>query len=97
LTFYGATLGREEIRKATLNPKLDLDPGRGVITIVLPDRTILTGIPRNEDNFSLQIQTPDGSFHLLIKRKFSRSPIKALVACRPTTGLRLPSPNLTAL
>lgn len=27
----------------------------------------LIGLAHNEDNFSLQVQTPDGTFHLLMK------------------------------
>ena len=27
----------------------------------------MTGVVRNEDNFSLQLQTPDGAFHSVVK------------------------------
>ena len=38
-----------------------------IVTVKLADATVITGIPRNEDNFSLQLLTRDGTFHLLNK------------------------------
>jgi len=69
LSFYAAAVGPGEIREAILKPDRDLDPRRGTATVVLGNSTTITGIPRNEDNFSLQLQTSDGSFHLLNKAK----------------------------
>lgn len=67
LTAYGTRMGAEDIRSAIVNPNKDLDPRRGLATVVLADSTTLSGMARNEDNFSLQLQTPDGAFHLLNK------------------------------
>jgi cytochrome c oxidase cbb3-type subunit III len=69
LSFYAAAFGPGEIREAILKPDRDLDPRRGTAAVVLGNSTTITGIPRNEDNFSLQLQTPDGTFHLLNKAK----------------------------
>ncbi len=69
LSFYAAAFGPGEIREAILKPDRDLDPRRGTTTVVLPNSTTITGIPRNEDNFSLQLQISDGTFRLLNKAK----------------------------
>jgi len=60
-----------EIREAILKAGWDLDPRRGAATAVLGDSTTITGVPRNEDNFSLHLPTPDGTFHLLNKTESS--------------------------
>jgi putative heme-binding domain-containing protein len=67
LTAYATRLGADEVRAAIVSPNKDLDPRRGLITVTLVDSTALTGVARNEDNFSLQLQTEDGAFHLLDK------------------------------
>lgn len=67
LTAYAARMGADDVRTAIVNPNKDLDPRRGLVTVILADSTALSGIARNEDNFSLQMQTEDGLFHLLSK------------------------------
>jgi hypothetical protein len=60
-------MSADDIRSVIVTPDKDLDPRRGLITVILADSTTLSGMARNEDNFSLQLQTPDGVFHLLSK------------------------------
>jgi cytochrome c oxidase cbb3-type subunit III len=67
LTAYAARISADEVRAAILDPNKDLDPRRGLVTVSLADSTTLVGLLRNQDNFSLQLQTPDGVFHLLNK------------------------------
>lgn len=67
LTKYGGRRDANDIRSAIANPDKDLDPRRGLVTVALRDSRRITGLPRNEDNFSLQLQTADGKFHLLNK------------------------------
>jgi cytochrome c oxidase cbb3-type subunit III len=74
LTAYAARLSADEVRAAIVNPSKDLDPRHGLVTVTLKDSTTLAGVARNEDNFSLQLQTADGRFHLL-----SKSDIRTLV------------------
>jgi len=68
LTTYAARRELSEIRTAILDPNKDLDPRRGLIVVEFADSSTLSGIARNEDNFSLQLQSRDGSFHLLNKQ-----------------------------
>ena len=67
LTSYATRMGGDEIRSVIVSPNRDLDPRHGLVTVILSDSTTLSGMIRNEDNFSLQLQTPDGVFHLLNK------------------------------
>jgi cytochrome c oxidase cbb3-type subunit III len=77
LTEYARTHPIGEIRDAITNPNQDLDPHKRVAVVILRDGEKLTGIARNEDNFSLQLQTSDGTFHLFLKsdlQKFEYQP-----------------------
>jgi len=67
LSGYAVGRNSEKIRAAIVAPDQGRDPRRGMVTVTCTDATTLSGIARNEDNFSLQLQTPDGAFHLLNK------------------------------
>lgn len=67
LTNDGATSSANTIRDEIIKSPRVLPPGyrRALVTTATGDR--LEGLIRNEDNFSVQLQTRDGSFHLLKK------------------------------
>jgi cytochrome c oxidase cbb3-type subunit 3 len=67
LSEYGAGNSAGDIREAILQPNKDNDPRQQVVEVTTEDGQTLRGIRRNEDNFSLQLQTLDGAFHLLQK------------------------------
>jgi cytochrome c oxidase cbb3-type subunit III len=67
LSQYGANNSPMEVRDAILHPNNENDPRQHVVTVTVEDGQTFTGIIRNEDNFSLQLQTLDGIFHLLRK------------------------------
>ena len=67
LTSFAMRMSADDIRSVIVNPNRDLDPRHGLLTVMLADSTTLSGLARNEDNFSLELQTPDGVFHLLNK------------------------------
>jgi putative heme-binding domain-containing protein len=67
LTSYAARMNADELRARIVNPDKDFDARRGTVTVFLADSSTLSGVVRSEDNFSLQLQTPDGAFHLLTK------------------------------
>ena len=67
LTVYARRISADEVRAVIVDPNKDLDPRRGLVTVSLADSTTLVGLARNQDNFSLQLQTPDGVFHLINK------------------------------
>jgi len=63
LSSYAHDLGAFEIRSAILEPNRQ---DRSVVAITHSGDKY-AGIARNEDNFSLQVQTLDGAFHFLMK------------------------------
>jgi putative heme-binding domain-containing protein len=67
LTGYAGSLPADGIRGIIADPNKNLDPRRQTVVVTFADGTSSTGIARNEDNFSLQLQTPDGAFHSLLK------------------------------
>ena len=67
LTGFASGRPAADIYSAITEPNKNLDPRRQVVVVKTSDGTALTGIARNEDNFSLQLQTPDGSFHFFDK------------------------------
>jgi putative heme-binding domain-containing protein len=67
LSSYGRARPVEEIRDAIVKPIQLSNASRGTVTIVTRAGQTLTGVLRNEDNFSLQLQSLDGAFHLLMK------------------------------
>lgn len=67
LSGYAADKTASEIRSVITDPNKNLDPRKRTVAAKTADGKILTGIARNEDNFSLQLQTLDGAFHFLTK------------------------------
>jgi cytochrome c oxidase cbb3-type subunit III len=67
LSSYAATHSVSEMREAILNPNENLDLRRTVATAITQNGQRYTGIIRNEDNFSLQLESRDGVFHLFDK------------------------------
>jgi cytochrome c oxidase cbb3-type subunit III len=68
LSVYAAASSVDEIKRAIVSPGgRDPSRSRGVVAITLRDGKRLEGIVRNEDNFSVQVQSQDGTFHLVQK------------------------------
>ena len=67
LSSYASAPSASDIRDAITDPNRNLDPRKRTVTVITGDGQTLSGIARNEDNFSLQLQTPDGTLHLFAK------------------------------
>jgi gluconolactonase len=67
LSDYARSHSVKAIRQAIVDPYLELRREGEAVTAVTRDGQKLVGLARNEDNFSLQLQTLDGNFHLLLK------------------------------
>ncbi len=72
LSAYGSAHSAADIREAIVDPDKKLDPRRGTVSVVTRGGTTYRGALRNEDNFSLQMQTTDGHFHLFDKSDLAR-------------------------
>lgn len=67
LSGYGKTHNVDEIREAILKPGLDSSLRAKNAVVTTNDGTRLEGIVRNEDNFSIQLQSKDGAYHFIDK------------------------------
>jgi cytochrome c oxidase cbb3-type subunit III len=67
LSSYARTLAAGEIRNAIVDPNRNLDPRKRAVIVTTTDGKKYTGVLRNEDNFTLQMQTIDGAFHFFTK------------------------------
>jgi cytochrome c oxidase cbb3-type subunit III len=78
LSGFAAGLSPADIRRAILNPPRNErrrgreGNGGDKVAVTLADGSSLVGVLRNEDNFSLQIQSEDGAFHLVHKADVAR-------------------------
>jgi cytochrome c oxidase cbb3-type subunit III len=73
LSGYGGNHNAAEIRAAILNPRERADGRHRAAELIATDGKSYSGIVRNEDNFSVQLQSSDGIFHL-----FSKSDVAAI-------------------
>jgi putative heme-binding domain-containing protein len=67
LSTYGSDLPAKVIRDEIVKPNRVEPPGYRSAALITHDGNRLEGIIRNEDNFSVQLQTRDGGFHFLEK------------------------------
>jgi putative heme-binding domain-containing protein len=66
LSSYARNHGPDDIRQAILTPA-KASRAAALTEVTGRDGKKYSGVTRNEDNFSLQLQTPDGVFHLFQK------------------------------
>ncbi len=67
LSGYGGNHSAVEIRAAILNPRQRADGRHNAAELTAKDGQSYSGIVRNEDNFSVQLQSSDGVFHFFSK------------------------------
>jgi cytochrome c oxidase cbb3-type subunit 3 len=72
LSGYARTHAAEQIRSAITSPTPTSDPQARLVTASIRDGEKYVGRMRNEDNFSLQLQTLDGNFHFILKSDLER-------------------------
>ncbi|HVO57008.1 MAG TPA: c-type cytochrome [Dongiaceae bacterium] len=71
LSHYGQSHKAADIRAAIVNPKASVEGRYRGAEVSTKDGKTLAGALRNEDNFSLQLQTADGDFHFFSKTELS--------------------------
>lgn len=67
LTSYGRNRAPAEILQAITNPDNPLESSSQVVSLITKSGQKLTGMLRNEDNFTLALQTEDGRYYLLAR------------------------------
>ena len=65
LTTYAEAREPAEILRAITNPSENPNARWRTAVVTMRDGEKFSGLIRNQDNFSVQLQAPDGSFHLL--------------------------------
>jgi cytochrome c oxidase cbb3-type subunit 3 len=71
LSNYGGSHSVRDIRDAILSANKRSGSRKALAKVTTKDGQVVSGLVRNEDNFSLQLQTLDGTFHLLNKSDVS--------------------------
>jgi cytochrome c oxidase cbb3-type subunit III len=72
LSGYGKAHSPASIREWILDPNKNLDPRHAFAVVTTKAGRKYSGVIRNEDNFSLQMQNLDGNFHLFDKSELTR-------------------------
>lgn len=96
LSGYGESHSPDQIRDAILNRGKNSNVRNGAIVVITRSGQKYAGIVRNEDNFSVQMQTRDGAFHFFDKADVARieRPAQSLM---PQYGSRLSSSEVDDL
>lgn len=94
LSTYAQSKSAEQVRNTILNPSADPDPHRRVALAVTRDGARITGLVRNEDNFSVQLQTSDGAFHFLNKSDLDKLEFGPQTIMPSDYGEKLSAPEL---
>jgi putative heme-binding domain-containing protein len=72
LTYYGAEAKPDQMRAIILDPDKNLPADKKATTVVTTAGQTITGMLRTNNNFSLSLQTLDGSFHFLPKSELTQ-------------------------
>jgi len=72
LSTYGNGASAATIRQAITDPDRNLDSASQIVEVRTRDGQTVAGLVREEDNFSLALQTQDGQFHMFRKDRLLR-------------------------
>ncbi len=72
LTDFARTRSADEIREAIVHPADEPDPRAKTAIVITRDGKKYLGIIRNQDNFSVQLETTNGVFHLFDRGEIER-------------------------
>jgi putative heme-binding domain-containing protein len=97
LSDFAVAHSLEEVREAIIHPNDKLLPRQQVISIETVTGQRFSGLVRNEDNFSLQLQGTDGAFHLFMKSQITKVERTGRSLMPADYGTRLSSTELDDL
>jgi cytochrome c oxidase cbb3-type subunit 3 len=97
LSSYAGARSADEIRNAVTDPGKNLDSRKRPVTVTTLNGRKQMGMTRNEDNFSLQIQALDGTFHLFAKSELRSVEYQAQPLMPADYGSRLSRQELDDL
>jgi putative heme-binding domain-containing protein len=96
LSSYARGLAAAEVRKSITDPAPSAGRAR-TATATTRNGQKLSGAVRNEDNFSIQLQSSDGAFHFLFKSDLDKLEIQRLPAMPADYGQKLSEQELADL
>ena len=85
LSFYGADAKPDQIRAIILDPDKNLPADKKATTVVTLSGQTATGMLKVNNNFSLSLQTLDGSFHFFPKPQLAKVDIGSRSLMPPST------------
>jgi putative heme-binding domain-containing protein len=97
LSSYGANHSAAQIRNAIVDPAKNAESSHRPVLVIARDGRKYSGIVRNEDNFSLQLQSMDGTFHFFDKSNIARVDRQAKPLMPDDYGSTLSASNLDDL
>jgi len=97
LSDFAVAHSPQEIREAIVRPNQKLLPGQQVVSVETVAGQRWSGLVRNEDNFSVQLQGTDGAFHLLMKSEITKLERTGRSLMPADYGTRLSSADLDDL
>ncbi len=71
LSTFAAGISPADVRRAIVTPAPEGRQNRGKVLVTFANGSSQEGVVRNEDNFSMQLQSLDGTFHLVQKSEIS--------------------------
>jgi putative heme-binding domain-containing protein len=85
LSFYGADAKPDQMRAIILDPDKNLPAEKKATTVVTTTGQKITGMLRLNNNFSLSLQTLDGTFHFIQKPEVAQVEIGSRSLMPPST------------
>jgi cytochrome c oxidase cbb3-type subunit 3 len=97
LSHYGETHLAKDIHMAIVSPEKMIGRRQPVAEVTSKDGQTYSGLVRNEDNFSMQLQSIDGTFHLVSKADLSAIKYRPEPLMPADYGTRLSAEEVDAL
>jgi cytochrome c oxidase cbb3-type subunit 3 len=97
LSNYGESHSWSEIRAVIVEPQKTTGPRGRTAEVTAKDGAVYSGVVRNEDNFSLQLQSADGAFHLFSKSELAGFSYRQEPLMPSDYGTKLSAAELDAL
>lgn len=89
LSSYANGQSSDAVRRAITDPDKNIDARKTMAVVTTLEGVTHRGMVRNEDNFSLQMQTLDGAFHLLSKADLDKVEYESQSLMPGDYGVRL--------
>lgn len=94
LTNYAASQAADSVRDAIVSAEGRRSPYKSLAKVTTKDGQTVSGLVRNEDNFSVQLQSLDGVFHLLNKCDIASLAYDSRVLMPPDYAAKLTAKEL---